>query len=399
MIAPMRRAADAPPIMVSAAYLVALNALISNVQPLILGAMAKDFGLTDAHLGYVSAAFVSCNTLMTATGPFWVRRVDWRLCAFLGLFWAVLALGAGAIASQLVAVLGVFGFIGLMKGLVFVPSFATLGDATNPDRGYGVSIVLQGVTAAAVAAVLSMWVIPQFGVRGVFVTLALLTATGLPATLLLPGRREVSTDADEVALPVGAPLLSRAALAAILALLATMAMGGAVAGFWYYVERIGVARGVAPTVIGLTLSLTALSSILTSGLVAWLGGRVPSLTIALAGVAVMLLAFISLHLPPISGFIVANLLFALGWGFAVPGFWALLRRVDVTNRLFVAAPAANGVAASAIGLLSGVIISRWGYDGQIACSAILLCVSAALALVASRASPKPIPRDQPASAF
>ncbi|HVI33612.1 MFS transporter [Phenylobacterium sp.] len=376
-----RSGVDRPAAIAAASYLIALNALIINVQPLILGALAKGYALGDRQLGYVSAVFVGFNTLATVSGPLWVRRVDWRLLSWVALGGATACLAAGGYFSQLASVLFLFALIGAFKGAVFIPSFASLGDTSNPDRSYAVSTVLQGVSAAAVAAPLSAWIIPNFGVHGLFLTLAAVMSTGLVAICWLPRAGDVQR--KERTGQVGAKVLSGAAIAPAIGLLALGCFGGGAAAFWYFVERIGADRGVAPALIGMTLSLTALASIVTAAIVAWIGGRLPSLAIAVGGVCVMLFGFASLHLSRDIGFVAANLLFSLGWGLSTPGFWAVLAKIDATTRLFVVAPAASGLAAVIVGLVAGAVIEAGSYAGLIGFSSTLLMVSALLIVAAS----------------
>ncbi len=372
---------DRPSAVIAASYLAALNALLVNLQPLILGAMAEGYGLTDRELGYVSSVFVGFNTLIIATGPWWVRRINWRMFTACAVAAASAAVAAGALVSQLWALLLIFALVGVTKGLIFVPTFASLGDATNPDRGYGVSVAFQSLMAAAAAAPLAAWVMPAYGVQGLFVTVAAVTATGLVACGWLPAEGRVDRTAHRGS---DRPLWSLAAVPAVVALAALMAFGGGVAAFWFFVERIGTARGVSPAFIGLTLSITALSGILTSSIVAWIGGRVSSLNIIAVGLATIWAGYGALALAPTPGFVLCNLLFALGWGLSTPAFWALLRKVDATGRLFVAAAAASGLAAVLVGAVAGPVIERGGYTGLTVFSGGLLLVGFALAVLAQR---------------
>ena len=85
-----------------------------------------------------------------------------------------------------------------------------------------------------------------------------------------------------------APLVSRAALPPLVAALGAALFTGSILAFWYYVERIGTARGVPADLIGLTISATALASIATSAINTWLGGRVPTMAFVAAGTALMI---------------------------------------------------------------------------------------------------------------
>jgi hypothetical protein len=96
-----------------------------------------------------------------AAGPLWVQRMNWRQGAFL-----------------LVSPRAAYG-AGVLKGGLSAISFSSLGDATNPDRPYAESAILQAVLAAIVAVPLAVWIVPTCEAFGVFAALGLAIATGL----------------------------------------------------------------------------------------------------------------------------------------------------------------------------------------------------------------------------
>lgn len=363
-------AVDAPTTMLGAAYLSGLNQLVANVQPLLLGALARDYGLSDRQLGHVSAVYIGAITTCTLTAPFWIRRVNWRLFASAAIVACVLAFAWGATLRTPSMFLLLFLALGLFKGGFGAPAFACLGDSSNPDRSYALSSVLQGLLAAAAAAPVASFIIPKYGVAGLFVFLGATYATGIAGCLALPraGRVPSLRRNDDGS---AAPLLSTSALPPAAAALASATFTAGVLSFWYFVERIGVARGVPAAFIGVTISVTALAGILTSGVNIWLGGRLPSLAFVAAGTVLLLASYAVLAAPGDTAFLLCNLLFALGWGFASPAYWAIVRTVDATGRLFVAAPAASGAAGVGVGLIAGPVIEHGGYQGLLIFSAAL----------------------------
>jgi hypothetical protein len=76
-------------------------------------------------------------------------------------------------------------------------------------------------------------------------------------------------------------------------------------------------------------------------------------------------------------------MFSFGFGLAHPAYLAVARKVDATNRLFVAAAGVIGAAGVVIGLVAGPIIGLGGYRavilvaaGFVVAGAVLLGLSA-----------------------
>jgi len=144
------------------------------------------------------------------------------------------------------------------------------------------------------------------------------------------------------------------------------------------------------------VSMSALSTVVTAGVVAWFGTRISSRTYMWIGTIMLLCGFGLILSPGAIPFMIGAQLFALGWGFAQPPYYALARKIDVTGRLFVAAPAMVGVAGVVIGSAAGAIIGLAGYDGLVAMSGALIVVATLLLLVAVRLADAAGASDAPA---
>lgn len=385
-----RHPVDAPSAIAAASYLIGLNMLIVNIQPLVLGALATGYGFTDRQLGHVSAVFVGFNTLATLSAPLWVRRLNWRIFSMAAVTAATLVLASGLAVREATSIFGLFALLGLLKGCVGAPSFASLGDTSNPDRSYGVSVVVQSSLSAVAAIPVSAYVIPRFGVPGLFLSLAIVLMTGLVACRWLPieGRPHRVEQADRPT----ARVFSAAAIPALVATLGLALFGAGILAFWYFDERIGAARGASSGLIGAVVGGDSVATIMTAAIAAWFGGRLPSLVFVAGGTALVLSGLAVLEVPGDAAYAAANLAFAMGWGLGQPAFWAILRKVDVTNRLFVGAPAVGGAAGVSIGIMAGPIIEWGGYDALILFSAVLvssatICLTLAVWLVVGRLAP------------
>lgn len=363
---------DRPSSIAAASYLTSLTQLAINVQPVILGALAVGYGLGDRALGQLSAILVGCISITNLTAPFWVRRLNWRRFSLLAIVACSLVLAFGSAASKEIQFLAIFGLLGAVQGAVGVPSFASLGDTTNPERSYGICIIFQSAVAAIAVIPLTNYIIPEFGAPGMFLFLALIVATGALVCHWLPAQgRSAGIQQEALSEPAMPPQF---AIAPLIGLLAVCVFTGGVLGFWYFIERIGAAHGQSPGFIGISLSLGSISTIPAAGLAAWLGGRVSNRILIVVGSAGLLIAFAVLQVPGNAAFLIANLLFSMSWALAQPPYWAIIRKIDMTNRLFVVATAAQGASGVAIGLVSGPIIEAGGYPALMAVSACLVVV-------------------------
>ncbi|MEO1964679.1 hypothetical protein, partial [Hyphomonas sp.] len=253
-------------------------------------------------------------------------------------------------------------------------AFASLGDLPNPDRAFGGSIIAQAIVPVVAAYPLAAWIIPRFGPSGMFLGIALLSSCAWAACASIPSKARRTPAKGPVSNTV--PIFSVAVIPVMIALVGKTLFGAGILGFWYFVERVGTSRGVSPEIIGILISFCSLSSILTAGLITWLDDRFSTLGYIIAGSLLLLISYALLKVPGQAAYIASTQLFAMGWGFAQPAYFALTRKVDETGRLFVAAPATVGLAGVVIGFAAGPVISAFGYWGlMLVCAGLIIAAS------------------------
>jgi predicted MFS family arabinose efflux permease len=364
----------------AASMLIGINQLIINIQPLLLGALAEGNGLDDRQLGLISSALLGGATLASASAPFWVRRVDWRRATMLFIAMAILALLATARLSSFPTLCAAFALIGLLKGAIGVPSFASLGDTQNPERNYGISVAVQAAMAAIAAVPLAAYLIPKYGPNGVYYCLIAVLVIGFWGAFRLPSKGTHGQAAGELA-PIS---WSRGLAPFAILMIAMMSFTIGVTGFWFYLERIGHAQHVPAAMIGVAVGATALISIPGSMLATWLSRWLRGVHFVLIGSTLIVSGYLLVSLAQSTSFLSGSLIFAFGWGIAQPGYWAMATDRDPTGRLFVLSPALSGLAAALTGLIAGPIIAASGYNGLIISSGVFIAVGASFALVALR---------------
>ena len=364
------RAVDHWTAIAAASLMVGINQLIINVQPLLLGALAENQGLTDTQLGLVSSALIGGSTCASLTAPLWVRRFDWRSVTTLFSLGAAAALFAASNVQTFTSLCLLFFGIGLLKGALGAPSFVSLGDSSKPERNFGISVTVQAGLAALAGAPMAAYLIPAYGVDGVYFSLIGALAVGLLAVRFLP-RHGRAQKVDE---PRKRIIVNSALLPFALVMLAMFLFTIGVTAFWFFLERIGTSKNVPAVTIGLAVSGTALITIAGSFLVTllarWLGG----LSLTVIGSLLIVLGYAFVLLPNPGTFFSGSLIFAFGWGICQPGYWALARAADPTARLFVLSSAVAGLGSVATGFLAGPIIGAVDYNGlTILAGSAILC--------------------------
>jgi hypothetical protein len=384
-VAPQAVSADRPGWRVprtvcTGAYLGALSLLLPNIQPLVLGALADRYGLAPGLLGQLNSTYLGAGLISSLTAPLWVPRVPWRLVYRLALAIALVGFIAGPFAATAWSLLLLFAVLGLSLGILYPVMFAALGEEEDPGRAYAIAATAQGTLAATGSMALSLVILPNWGPTGMFAGFALLVLFGFSVVGASPrGMPEAPAQACEASAD-GALVEGHGGWYAALALIAIAMLNCGILGYWTFIERIGVANHLTPPFIGTVVGVCAFGAIVSSGIVAWLGRRVASSSVALLGAATIVTAFILVLAPGAVFFSISNALFALGWGMVLPGYWAVVREVDFTERLFAAAPAAGGLGAVSAGLFAGPVLARINYGGLIAADVVILSATMLMVL-------------------
>lgn len=353
------------------AYLGALSLLLPNIQPLVLGALADRHGLAPGLLGQLNSTYLGAGLIPALSAPLWVPRVPWRPVYRLALAIALAAFVAGPLAASPWALLLLFGLLGFSLGTLYPIMFAALGEEEDPGRAYAIGATAQGILAALWSMALSLVILPAWGTTGMFFGFAALVLAGFAMVGASPARMPAVHNPEPLA-GADAPAAGHGAGYAVVALLAIALLNCGILGYWTFIERIGVAHHLTPQFIGLVVGVCAFGAIFTSAIVAWLGRRVASSSVALFGAATIIAAFLLVLAPGPLPFALSNALFPLGWGLVLPGYWAVVREVDLTERLFSAAPAAGGLGAVAAGLFAGPVLAQVNFGGLIALDIVIL---------------------------
>ncbi|WP_322058543.1 hypothetical protein, partial [Paraburkholderia sp. J63] len=282
--------------------------------------------------------------------------------------------------------------VGLATACIGAPSYTALGYAEDPLRAYSVALLVSLSIAAAASYALPLVVLPRFGDKGVLVTIAALFALGAPLVLKLSYNRPTTAAASSGHAGTRKHGVHRAGgrLAVSVPILAALAGGiftGVISGSIYdFVGPLASAVGIGAQTVGAVLAASLIAAIAAPMLPSLLGARIPDTSmISMSTVAVLLTypAMMS-HSPTIfaTGFVVHCFFGTLGYTY----YLGVVRRLDFTDRVYVAYPALQLVCIAGGTALAGFVLARFAPAMLFAVSAIAIGASWFAIVAAQRLS-------------
>ena len=318
-----------------------------NIMPALVAGLVDGLHYTPRQAGLVGSANVygaACGALVAV---FLVRRVPWRPAAvavLIALIFADLASTFVRAPEAMIAMRFVHGSIG---GLLVGIGFAVIARTHNPDRVFGMLLVVQ-FGLGGVGLMTLPRLVPVFGVKALFLALALfsfVTLLMVPFLADYPVRKAETTGGARATRIAWRPLG--------LALLSVFLFQGGNMALAAYMIELGRAYGLQTGFISTTLGIAAWIGAIGSILVVVLGtrfGRLKPLAIALV---LTVLGNAAFHF---SGsaviFAAANVGTAITWAFVIPYLLGMCAAFDATGQT-----AAMGGFASKLGLATGPLVA------------------------------------------
>ncbi len=318
------------------------------ILPTMVGALVDYAGFTEAEAGWVAAVGFAGSALGAIVAGLRIRHFDPRILGVVGLIFLAVFDAASIFAGHLPTWLFVtFRFFsGLGGAVAYAAVMATIATMSNPERGYGVFMVLQfGLSAIGLYGL--PFLLPVIGVSGLFLILSALAVLSLFLRGSVIHRAPVSAGtAVEIHM-----------LLKPVALLSMFGIGlyeTANLGYYTYTERIGVNFGLTDYQIGEVLGLATLLGVPSALAVVWMGDRFGQLRPISAALLVSILGLLILLYPlgPAS-YPIAMYMMGAAWAFGLPYFQAVEARIDpggsvvVVGGFFTSCGAAVGPAIAA----------------------------------------------------
>ena len=355
-------------------FIVALSAgnviahLCTSAMPLQIGSLIDGYGLSATAAGSVGFFQVGCM----AVGMILFSRIVHRF-GLLGVCLSGVAVAAFADVAifESAVNLGLLWLIAAVSGmgyaLMLSATVAAPAASVQPDRVYAISNSLGLLMLVGVLSLLPL-ATTYFGVRGVFLGIAITVTASVPLILGLRFARAKTNIAPIAhgALPGRIPLV-------VMWSLASMGMGA----LWPFAERIGHALSLSGPVIGLVLSISVFLSVLGSAAAAFVNTLIDRRTALVIGFIGSAASCLLLSLA--TGLWMFAVTASLFWVFAIYLFVLLLGTsavLDSTGRLATLCTGCERLAYAVGAPIGGLFVDRgsFGGIGVFAASACLIAV-------------------------
>lgn len=343
------------------------------VQPGFVQGLVEFVGFDDKGAGVAVGVEMFGLAATTILMTFIAHRVNWRTVILGSVVVMFIANAACTLTTDLNTFVTLRFIAGLGAGSLVSLSFAAVGLTRNPDRNFGLLIMLVLSYGALV-----LWLMPSVysfaGMDGALWFFALFPLTVMPVIALLPksGASVAQVEADAVNLTTAMKAL------ALLAMLAYFVAQGVV---WAYLFLIGLAGGLNEQAVanGLTLSQFAgIAGALLAAMLANRFGRSLPLTIGIIGGAICLYFLVGQF-----GFLLFALavgIYNFAWNMTHPYLLGAMASFDRSGRVVVYAVAMQMVGLAAGPMLAAFVISEGEYINVNWLGAGLFVLSLALIL-------------------
>ena len=237
----------------AAAGIIALSALLFNISPVVVGAAAEHRGFSNEQLGMLIVPGLIAQTIVSLLLSFWVRRINWKLfvllagtCTFIGYTFA-------AFATSFTTLLIGLSIAGIGAGSLYSISMVCLGDAKNPDRGFGFSQLFQATLMMIGLYAVPIWISPNWGFTGVLMLFAIGGVIAITLIAYFPASGKQTADI-ETQYENDQVIENTKLSPAVMAMAALFIFNIGLNGFWVFYERIATNLGYATESIATILS-------------------------------------------------------------------------------------------------------------------------------------------------
>ena len=337
------------------AYLAAVGALFFNTQPVLVTAFMSEWQLDAGEVGLAIGVGLLGAVIVFGACFAWSGKLAFRSMTLAGLVLGLVALASLALPSSLTGVTGVLFLLGVGSGLVYAPVMIALGRSSQPARDFAIAITTQVLIAGGLLVLVPAVVVPAMGFPGILVVFGIIFAVGLLAAL----------GSGAIELTGGPGLAATRNTTAWLTILAMAIYFVGLNGVWAFLDLMGAARGFTPTAVGAALTLSVLAGVAGTLLASRFDRLSPRTAMLISFVVFTTFIGVLLVVPGYAAFVVALVLFNIGWNFSLPYLMALTAVIDESGRFLALLPAAQALGGAMGPIVAGVIMTSLGSSAAI----------------------------------
>jgi predicted MFS family arabinose efflux permease len=323
--------------------------------PLILGALADEYGFSNPQIGWIGGAEHAGMLLGAVSVSVLGRWASYRALTAAGIAIALAGNGITLGATSFATFCTVRLFTGIGSGLCYSAAIAALSLTRQSARNFSIFVVV-----LVIANSLELWLIPDvisaWHARGIYAVLGLLF---LPPALLISYIPHQAARAAGNAGDAAPAIAANEVPLAWTCLLGVVFFCVAASAFYAYAERIGISVGMSENSISNTLTLCNLFSLTGSMLAYALGRRWGQHRPQLGAIIVMIGVYVlwSMLLSK-AAYISGVLIFFEVWSMASVYQLNTLTGIDPSGRYVALIPAAQGIGQSAGPFLAGSLLEQ-----------------------------------------
>ena len=363
----------------AAAGIISLSVLYFNISPVVVGAAADNRGFSNQQLGMLMVPGMSMQAIVSLLLCFWVRRINWKLlllfggvCAFAGYIFA-------AFTTSFKMLLLASGIAGIGGGLLYCISMTYLGNAKNPDRGFGFSQLFQSISMMIGLYAIPIWISPNWGLTGVFLFVALGIVLAITLITYIPNDWKPATKIELQDNNQANEIMRLNP--AIMAMAALFIFNLGLNGFWVFYERIATNVGYTAELIAITLSTSVGIGTLGAFLPILVYNRINrNIMITAIGLVFILVMVGVITIFNESVFWVLSMLFQACWAAILAYMYASIAAEDRNGKIIILIPAVYALSSVIASAAAGFVYNYGhavflGYTASMVLISMMLWIS------------------------
>lgn len=365
------------------AFLATAGLFYVNIMASLVDGLVTGLGFSNAEAGNVSSANVYGAASGALIAVFVVKRIEWRPIA-LALLVTLIAIDGGSTLIHAAPVLTAVRFVhGLAGGLLVGVSYSVMARLKNPDRAFGVLLVV----AYGLGGLGNMWLpklVPIYGAGILFLSLAAFSTVALVMFAFIPAyeRREVAAPSASNA----SPAASKPAVVLVIAALASMFLfqaGNMGLGAYIFglARHSGLSSDFASDAVGYATWIGVLGAVLVVVMGTRIGRFWP---LVIAFVITLVGNWAFHHSESGSVYAIANSVTSVTWAFVVPYIFGMCAQLDRNGQLTVLGGFCSKMGLASGPFIAGHLLANDDYSRLIDITVVVLALSACLALPAAR---------------